>query len=300
VLPDLPFDTTQWATLDADVTLDARTLLHAKSLPLDKLQLRLRLSDRVLTLDPLTFGMAGGQLVAHVVLDGRAEPLRGHAKAQLRGLQLGRLLPTVDLSKASIGQLAGEIDLAGQGASIGRMLATSDGRLSLIAQNGEISRLLMERVGLHLLEILRLNLAGDETVALNCAVADFRVSRGVMKAQALVLDTAVNTLLGSGDIDLAKESFDLTIVPRTKVTSLIALRSPIYIRGSFDKPVIELDTGRVALRGAGALALGLVNPLLALIPLIEAGPGLESECGKLVRQAQSPQSRPSAQPRTRP
>jgi len=300
VLPDLPFDTAQWATLDADVTLDARTLLHPKALPLDNLQLRLMLSDRQLTLDPLAFGLAGGKLKLKVVLDGRAEPLHGQAKGQLRGLQLSRLLPTVDLSKASIGQLAGEIDLAGQGASIGRMLATSDGRLSLIAQNGEISRLLMERVGLHLLEILRLNLAGDETVALNCAVADFRVSRGVMKAQALVLDTAVNTLLGSGDIDLAKESLDLTIVPRTKVTSLIALRSPIYIRGSFDKPVIELDTGRVALRGAGALALGLVNPLLALIPLIEAGPGLESECGKLVRQAQKPQPTPPARPQTRP
>ncbi|MDZ7589776.1 MAG: AsmA family protein [Rubrivivax sp.] len=294
VLPDLPFDTTQWATLDADVTLDARSLLHAKALPLEDLQLRLRLNDRVLTLDPLTFGMAGGQLKSQVTLDGRAEPLRGRAKAQLRGLKLSLLLPTVDLSKTSIGQLSGEIDLAGQGASVGRMLATSDGRLSLVAQNGQISRLMMEQVGLHLLEILRLNLTGDQTVALNCAVADFRVSRGVMKAQVLVLDTAVNTLLGSGDIDLAQETLDLTLVPRTKVNSLIALRSPIYVKGPFANPVIEVDTGQVLLRGAGALALGLVNPLLALIPLVEAGPGLDSECGKLVRQAQS------AKPKTGP
>ena len=115
-----------------------------------------------------------------------------------------------------------------------------------------------------------------------------------MKAQALVLDTAVNTLVGSGDIDLAQESFDLTIVPRTKVSSLVALRGPIYVKGPLARPVIELDTGRIVLRGAGALALGLVNPLLALIPLVEAGPGLDSECGKLVRQAQParPQSRP--------
>ena len=91
-------------------------------------------------------------------------------------------------------------------------------------------------------------------------------------------------------------------MPRTKVTSLVALRSPIYVKGPLGKPVIEVDTGRVVLRGAGALALGLVNPLLALIPLVEAGPGLDSECGKLVRQAQSAQpakdagSAPSANP----
>jgi len=287
VLPDLPFDTARWNSLDADVTLQAQTLRHAESLPLEKLQLRLVLIDRQLTLDPLAFGLAGGELKLRVVLDGRADPLRGQAKGRLRGLKLSLLLPTVDLTKTSIGELHGEVDLSGHGPSVGRMLATSEGRVSVVADRGEISRLLMERIGLHLLEILRLNMTGDQTVALNCAVADFRVSHGVMKAQALVLDTAVNTLIGSGDIDLAQETFDLTIVPHTKVTSLIALRSPVHVIGPLGKPVIEVDTGSVVLRGAGALALGLVNPLLALIPLVEAGPGLDSECGKLIRQAES-------------
>ncbi|HSM22987.1 MAG TPA: AsmA family protein [Rubrivivax sp.] len=302
VLPDLPFDTARWDSLDADVTLQAQSLRHAESLPLEKLQLRLVLTDRQLTLDPLAFGLAGGELKLRVVLNGRVDPLHGQAKGRLKGLKLSRLLPTVDLSRTSIGELHGEVDLSGHGPSVGRMLATSEGRLSLVSEKGEISRLLMERVGLHLLEILRLNLTGDETVTLNCAVADFRVSRGVMKVQALVLDTTVNTLVGSGEIDLAQETFDLTIVPSTKVTSLVALRSPIHVTGPLGQPVIEVDTGRVALRGVGALVLGLVNPLLALIPLIEAGPGLDSECGKLVRQAQSAQpaepkkSAPSAKP----
>ena len=298
VLPDLPFDTARWNSLDADVTLKAQSLRHAESSPLEDLQLRLVLTDRQLTLDPLAFGLAGGELKLRVVLDGRADPLHGQAKGRLRGLKLSGLLPTVDPGKTSIGELNGEVDLTGRGPSVGRMLATSDGRLSLVAQNGQISRLKMEKLGLHLLEILRLNLTGDETVALNCAVADFRVSRGVMKAQALVLDTAVNTVLGSGDIDLAQETFDLTIVPRTKVTSLIALRSPIYVKGPLANPVIKVDTGRVVLRSAGALALGLVNPLLALIPLVEAGPGLDSECGKLVRQAQSAQAAKPPKPAT--
>jgi len=31
--------------------------------------------------------------------------------------------------------------------------------------------------------------------------------------------------------------------------------------------------------------LGLVNPLLALLPLIDAGPGQDSDCGELIRAA---------------
>lgn len=293
-LPELPFDTARWSTLNADVVLRAASLLHGQALPLDKLNARLRLLDSRLELDPLEFGVAGGRLLARVTLDGSVQPMRGQAKVRLRGLQLGRLLPTVDLSRASLGRLDGEADLAGRGESVGGMLATADGRLSLVAENGEISRLLMEQIGLHLLEMLHLQLTGDEPVRLRCAVADFEVAAGVMHTRALVLDTAVSTLIGSGRIDLAQERFDLTIEPRTKVTSLVALRSPIHLRGSFARPEVSLDTARVAARGAGALALALINPLLALIPLVEAGPGADSECGRLIAEARTalPKSRP--------
>lgn len=286
-LPDMPFDTAQWTALDADVTLQAKSLLRDEALPLEDLKLRLQLQAGRLTLDPLDFGMAGGQMSGRVVLDGTATPLRGQAKVRLRGLQLGRLLPTVDLTRASLGRLNGDIDLTGRGPSVGRMLASADGRVSLVAQKGEISRLLMEQVGLHLLEIVQLKLVGDRNVKLHCAVADFGVAAGVMQARALVVDTEVSTLIGTGQIDLARETLDLTIVPRTKVTSLVALRSPIRISGSFDAPVIAVDNGKLAARGAGALLLALVNPLLALIPLLDAGPGQDSDCVRLVEEARA-------------
>ena len=288
LLPDLPFDTARWQSLDADVTLAAQTLLRNKTVTLEKLNTRIVLKQAQLTLDPLDFALAGGQVKAQLTLDGRNEPLHGHLKAQLRGLLLGRLLQTEDPAAARAGRLDGDLELKGQGASVGRLLASADGRLSLVVQRGQISRLMMEMSGLHLLEILQLKLTGDETVALNCAVADFGVAKGVMQARALVLDTAVNTLVGSGQIDLAQEKLDLTVVPHTKKASLVALRGPVYVKGSLGKPLVQLDTAGIAARGGGALLLGLVNPLLALLPLFEAGPGLDSECGQLVHQAQSP------------
>lgn len=55
------------------------------------------------------------------------------------------------------------------------------------------------------------------------------------------------------------------------------------MRGSFVQPRAEVDKGRVALRVAGAFALGVFNPLLTLIPLVDAGLGKDSNCGQLVR-----------------
>ena len=286
VLPDLPFDVARWDQMDADVSLRAQTLLRDKARLVDKLQVHLLLQDRLLRLDPLSFGIAGGEFSAQAEVDAKAKPLRGHLAARLSGLKLGPLLGALDTHKGSQdgpggqGRLDGELDLRGTGASIGAMLATANGHVHLAAGKGQVSRLMMEQTGLHLLEILSLKLWGDQTVAMNCARLDFKVVQGVMQADTLVLDTAVNTLRGSGKVDLAQEALDLTIVPRSKVHSIVALRSPIHITGSLGKPELALDGARLAARGVGALALALVNPLLILLPLVETGSGVQNACGQ--------------------
>lgn len=285
VLPDLPFRTDRWNSVDADVRLSATTIHRAKELPLDNLLTHLHLHDSVLTLDPLDFGVAGGHLSATITLDGRRDPIQAHARVKAKNILIARLLPTVKLNQASIGQINGEFDLAGSGNSVGRMLANSSGKVALVVAGGEVSQLMLEQVGLHLWEILALKMTGDRRVKLRCAVADFDVKHGSMRANVLFLDTEVTTVVGTGSIDLAQEKLDLTLNPKTKNTSPLALRSPIHVRGSFANPVVEVDTGRIAARALGAIALGIVNPLLVLLPLVDAGPGADSDCGRLLRQA---------------
>lgn len=287
VLPDLPFKTDRWDTVDAEVTLKAKSIRRAKALPLEDLVAHLSLRDSVLKLDPLDFGVAGGHLNSVISLDGRKDPIQAHARVRARKMLLSKLFPTVELSKTSIGQLNGEFDLTGRGNSVGRMLASSSGKVGLVAANGEISKMMLEKIGLHLWELLVLKVTGDKLVKLRCGVADFGVKNGVMHANALVFDTEVTTIIGTGNIDLAQEKLDLTLNPRTKDTSPVALRSPIYIRGSLAKPAVGVDKGQVAARALGAVALGIVTPLLALIPLIDAGPGQDSDCAKLIANARA-------------
>ncbi|MDP2241486.1 MAG: AsmA family protein [Burkholderiales bacterium] len=287
VLPDLPFKTDRWNSVDAEVTLKAKTIRRAKELPLEDLVTHLSLRDSVLTLDPLNVGVAGGHLNAVISLDGRNDPIQVRAQVRARKILIARLFPTVELSKTSIGQINGEFDLAGKGNSVRRMLASASGKMGLVVAGGEISKLMMEKAGLHLWEILELKMTGDRLVKLRCGVADFGVKDGTMHVNALIFDTEVTTIVGTGSIDLGQEKLDLTLNQKTKYTSPLALRSPIYVRGSFARPDVGVDKGRVAARALGAIALGIVNPLLVLIPLIDAGPGEDSDCGQLVREARA-------------
>ncbi|MBE0474704.1 AsmA family protein [Rhodoferax sp.] len=280
VMPDLPFKFANWDSVDADVKFSAQSMRQAQYMPLEALSTRLHLKDSVLTLDPLQFGVAGGQLMAAITLDGRHNPIRAKAQLQLKRLALAKLMPADQKGTASTSQIGGQIKLAGSGNSVGTMLANADGSVALLMSRGEISQLTMEKAGLHLWEIFRLTLSGDQQIKLRCAVASFDVKSGIMEASTLLLDTEVTTLLGSGNIDLAQEKLDLTLTQKTKNTSPLSLRSPIHIGGNFAKPIIRVDKGQMAVRALGALALGAINPLLALIPLVDAGPGQDSDCAQ--------------------
>lgn len=287
VLPDIPFSADRWDSVDAEVTLKAGTIRRAKELPIENLSTHLSLRDSVLVLKPLDFGIAGGHLDAMISLDGRKSPIQARAQVRARKILVARLFPTLGLNQGSAGQINGEADLSGTGNSVAGMLAGSNGKVGLVVANGEFSRLMVEAVGLHLWEMLQLKIAGDRPVKLRCGVADFDVKNGTMLAEAIVLDTEVTTILGTGSIDLRQETLNLTVAQRTKKTALVALRPPIYIRGTFAHPSVELDKVQLAVRSLGAIALGAINPLLVLVPLIEAGPGRDSDCAQLVRDAKA-------------
>ena len=296
VLPDLPFKTDRWNTLDADVNLRAKTIRRAAALPLENLRAHMLLRNAVVTLDPLDFGVAGGHLSALITLDGSKHPIQAQARVKAQKLLIAKLFPSSALNKTSIGQVNGVFDLKGSGDSVGRMLATSEGKIGLVAAGGQISRLMMEKAGLHLWEMLQLNLSGDELIELRCAIADFDVKAGILRPNALILDTQVTTITGNGTIDLAREQLDLTLNQKTKKTSPLALRSPLIIRGSFVKPVVGVDKGKLVARTLGAVTLGLLNPLLALIPLVDPGPGKDSECGSLMASARAASPRDADKP----
>ncbi|HET9112961.1 MAG TPA: AsmA family protein [Burkholderiales bacterium] len=291
VLPDMPFRTQRWGKMNADVTVHATRIERAKALPIDNLTTRIQLHDSILTLNPLDFGVAGGKLEGAITLDGQRNPIHAAILVHARKLLLKKLFPTVKLSKTSIGQVNGDFDLSGNGNAVKQMLGSANGKFVLLIDSGEISKMMLETAQLHLWEMLETKLFGDKNIKINCAIANFNVDNGIFQTQTLLLDTGITTVIGSGDIDMKQESLHIDLKPHTKVMSPVALRTPIYIRGTFAKPDITVNKTDLALQGAGAVALGAINPLLAILPLIETGPGKHSECGKLIEQAQTSRGR---------
>ena len=285
VLPDAPFNVERWESLDSDIRLRAGTIKRPEQLPIEKLSTHWQLRDKVLSLDPLEFGIAGGKLAGTIKVDGNRDPVRGSINMRVRQLQLAKLFPTVKQAQGSIGDLNGLVELTGTGASVGELLGSSNGKIGIYMDGGKISRFMMELIALQLWDAARIKLKGDEEIDIRCAIADFGVKGGVAQANAFVFDTAVVNVGGSGTINLKNEEMDLQLKPEPKDRGIGSLRTPLHVKGTFGHPNVGPDMGKLVIRGAGTIAMGILNPLLAIIPLIEEGKGKDSPCGELIAQA---------------
>lgn len=287
VLPSAELDVDRLRRMNADVTYRAARITHVKKLPLERLSVHVRLKDGVLDLDQMNLGVAGGSLVGRMRIDGAKDPAVAEVHLDAKSLQLARLFPNAKLTKASVGAIHGDIDLKGRGNTVAKMLATSDGSVALLMGSGRISNLLMEIAGIDGAEIIKFFMQGDENVQLRCAAAAFDVKDGLMTSRAVVFDTSDTVVYGTGAINLATEAMDLTLRPYPKDMSILSLRSPLKVAGTFAEPKASPDMGALAARGGFALALGAFNPLLALAATIETGPGENANCGPALRQASS-------------
>ncbi|MCM2253116.1 MAG: AsmA family protein [Ramlibacter sp.] len=288
VLPATALDLERLRAMDADVRYSAARVRHVKQLPLERMTVHVRLEGDVLRLDPMNLGIAGGTLAGRMQIDGRGNPAAAEVRLDARSLELNKLFPRAAITRASFGKIHGDIDLKGRGNSVARMLGTSSGAVALLMGRGQISNLLLEVAGLDGAEIVKFLLGGDRNVTLRCAAAAFQVRQGSMNAKALVLDTADTVIYGNGGVNLADEAIDLVLRPYPKDMSILSLRSPLRVAGSFAVPRIAPDTGALAGRAGLALALGAVNPLLALAATVETGPGKDANCAPALREASSP------------
>ncbi|CAN7568224.1 AsmA family protein [Polaromonas sp. LjRoot131] len=285
VLPVATLDVTRLKAMNADVVYSASDIRHVEVLPLDKGSVHVKLNAGVLQLEPISLGIAGGTVAGSIRIDANVVPASFATRLDLRAVQLNQLFPAVETSKSSLGKISGQFDLKGRGNSLAQMLGTSSGDVAVLMGKGQISNILLEFMGLDGGEIIKFLVRGDRNVQLRCAAAAFEVKQGLMSTKTIVLDTTDTVINGRGTISLADETLDLILDPAPKDRSILSFRSPLRIGGTFAAPSAGPDKSALAGRAGIALALGVINPLLALAATIETGPGQDENCVAILKQA---------------
>ncbi|QRX84236.1 AsmA family protein [Glaciimonas sp. PAMC28666] len=283
-LPTEGFDTSRWGSIDADIKFTGKKIIRSEELPIQNLNANIHLNDRHLSLTPLNFGIAGGNLTSTIKLDGSVKPMKANVMLSARHLKINRLFPTLESARASLGEVNGDAALLGAGNSVATLLGTANGEVKMLVNQGTLSKFILEAAGLNVGNVVLTKLFGDKQVKLNCLASDFVVANGLMQTRTFLLDTDDAIITVSGRINLATEVMALNVKPKSKGLRIISFRSPLYVAGTFKNPDVGVDKGVLALKAGSAIALGVLFPVAAILPLVNIGSTQQTDCADLLAE----------------
>ena len=276
VLPKRPFDLASLRKMNANVMIDMQYLDLKTSFlePLKPLRAHLQLNNAVLTLKHIKAMTADGRLTGEMALDGRGSKALWDVSLAWNGVRLERWIKQKradGLPPYISGNLDGKAILKGQGKSTAEILASLDGSIRSQLHQGAVSHLGIELAGLDVAQSIGVLFKGDDALPVQCAVIDLQAKNGVFTPRVMVVDTTDTTVWVDGSLSLATEQLNLRAMALPKDFSPLTLRVPLNVTGSFAKPIVSLEKKPIGLKLAASLLLAIVNPLAAVIPLLDTG-----------------------------
>jgi AsmA family protein len=279
--------------MDADVTYKAETVVASPNLPLRGVDLGVKLDHGLLSLNPIRFGFPQGQLSGNAAINARGAVQRNAVDLRVSGVKMQEFLEPK--GKVAVGPppLEGTLDararLSGDGDTVHKAAATSNGEVVAVIPGGVIRQAFAELLGINATKGLFQLLNKDQhQTNIRCAVADFDVRNGVLQARQITIDTGVVLVKGQGDVNLNTEMLNLTFSGDSKQFRLVHLDAPITIGGHLTSPAFGIKPAGAAVQAGIGAALGaIVFPPLAILPFIDPGLAHNADCSQVLQVAKS-------------
>jgi uncharacterized protein involved in outer membrane biogenesis len=219
------------------------------------------LHDGFLVVQPLAGRLWEGKFEGKLVFDGKNYVPTLSATLDIQGLDYGRVAETFGRTDFVKGQSHSiRLTVKSRGETLHEVLERAGGRLDLV--DGPL-QLATRYIDLWAADLITTALTtawqSQPLTKLNCMVGYFDIEEGVLKSDAILLDTSRLTIAGLGKINLGNETLDLVLTPRPKDPSLFSLAHTVRITGPLSDPDVTSDKFRIAESGGWGL-LGLVNP----------------------------------------
>jgi hypothetical protein len=229
-------------------------------------------------LDPLSVGLPGG------VVAGRAEA-RADGQVALRlahqgaGLDVARLLPLAWLpAGATRGNLELDLDVTGRGRDVRAVAASLSGHLGLAMVGGQVDNALLRSLGADIARLFGVQDGG--VTPISCLALRAPAADGVLRTEVMLVETALGTVAGAGQVALGTEQIALRLLPRLAFAGF-SVAAPVLVGGTLVAPRVGLDP-----QGAGAAVADLLQR--------RGGAGAAPDCATALAAARGGRAGPPA------
>jgi uncharacterized protein involved in outer membrane biogenesis len=231
---ELPF--ADLRTFELDVELKADKVTGRTGFEMTDLSMHGTLEHGRLRIGPMSARSIGAAITALVVLDASLPEPEVQIDLKADGIDLGLFmsqwktdsnfdgLVSVDLHLQSVGETADELRRSLEGSATfgvwGATFASEYGKEFLIG---------LGRVAMPDFNVKKAQRA-------SCMGGAFTLEDGVAMSEVLLLESPDVTVVGSGKIDLARQEYDLRLVPRPRDPGLLSTAATVDVTGTLDSP----------------------------------------------------------------
>lgn len=233
-------------------------------------ELVLSLEDGRINVEPLRLQAPGGELLVELSVKPGTVKTPGRLRMLLDEFDFSvlarHLRPGTDLG----GVFSVDIDLELHSNGFENIFAGANGYIDLLGVPVNFKAGVIDLWAVNLVSsVVSSSVEDDDASVINCMIGRLTMTKGVVLAEQLAIDTSRIRICGKGDIDFNQRDFDLVMAPVAKRAEFFSLATPLAVKGDFSDFGIGPKGGVVAV-GTTAVKFA-VSPITTPIKRVFKG-----------------------------
>ncbi len=233
------------SALDGELSVAAKQVLSGED-KLGSARMVVTLQDTYFAVRPLRLDVPGGA----VQVDFGYRPTQSDVSVDLTanieefdiGILSRRAKPATDMG----GKITLDVALDSRAPELKSIMATARGHIDFILVPENFSAGIIDLWAVNLLSAIMSGGTQKDKSEVNCVVVRLDMKDGVMKEQAIYMDTTRMRVAGDAEINFKTERIDIKMAPKAKKAQFFSLATPLQIRGSFEDFGLGIKPGGLA------------------------------------------------------
>lgn len=246
----LPLETLRSLNLDGELDITALTV---KKMNLNKVKVRVRAKEGILSIDPLSAELYKGNILNTTRVDARSKTPKIQTTNKVSSIFIEPLLGDLIGKKLLSGTGGIEANLDFQGLSSKEILKSLSGNMSLLFEKGSLRGVNIPALIRGANALLKGKQPAEPSVqetAFSSFKATAEMHKGLIRKSSLALFSPLFSVKGQGQVDLLQKllNYDLMVhIPKeisekhSDLASLSGSSIPLKIKGDLDNPSYALD-----------------------------------------------------------
>jgi uncharacterized protein involved in outer membrane biogenesis len=226
---------------DLDVTFDE---LSAAGEAIGRAELKAKLADGMLTVNPLSLWVGQGRFSAEIDVDVRGRAPQYALRFEGSSVDYGPFFRAVDPKSPVTGTFDLSLDVKSSGAPE-RLAQNATGTVDILVLPKDQQAGRLNVLGASVLRIVMSTLDPRNDSRLNCIVGSFDLANGFATSRIVLLDTTRARVAGELALDFSTRGLNGRLAPQSKRPELFSVVPGITISGTLDKPAVGITANQI-------------------------------------------------------